>query len=93
MITDGKILMLKFLQKKVNDFYSKSEFADFFHSKEPVYVKAVQQMQDILDNGIDFEWFDNFYGTTSGGKYRMIVSLIIGWNNYGGLVTVDENGE
>jgi hypothetical protein len=68
--------------KRLNDFYKKSKFHDFYLSQQSLYLLAEERFENISDK-VDFNWFEKFYGKKLNGKFHLILSMCNGGNNYG----------
>ncbi|WP_430809298.1 MULTISPECIES: DUF4932 domain-containing protein [unclassified Carboxylicivirga] len=75
---------------KLSDFYSKSEFKQFFNRNKPLYEIAEERFGNISQS-LDIEWFENFYGYQPKGKYHIVLSLL-NYGNYGPK-TLAKSGE
>lgn len=91
----------------LNDFYRSSHFHDWYSKQEDLH-KQFKQAFDAINQQVDYSWFDNYFGPQSGSTFRIVLSLLVGPNNYGcsaqlkdgstalspviGCCDVDENG-
>ncbi len=75
---------------KLSDFYSKSEFNQFFMSNKPLYKMAEDRFGNI-SKSIELSWFENFYGYQPNGKYHIVLSFL-NRGNYGPK-TLSKSGE
>jgi hypothetical protein len=71
----------KFL-RLLNDFYKKSNFHKFYQAHQPLYSLANERFGTMLE-GIDFNWFEKYYGIKFNGDFHLILSLCNGGGNYG----------
>lgn len=98
-IKDGKIAFIKngilelgprwqgdapnIFLKKLNDFYTESDFHQFFKNNAQLYQEAVEHYNRGYTN-TDFKWFDNYFGEKSGTKdFKVILNLLDKAWNYG----------
>lgn len=68
--------------KYLNDFYSKSNFHDFFLKNSGLYSESEKRFKKILSS-VDFNWFGKFYGELPRGNFIIILSMVNGGKNYG----------
>ena len=66
----------------LNDFYRKSHFHDWFLQQKVLY-EQVEKAFDAINQQIDYEWFSSYFGPQSGSTFRIVLSLLVGPNNYG----------
>ena len=64
----------KFL-KLLNDFYTDSQFRDFFDSHQPLY-EGVSKDFAPTSNAIDYDWFKTFFGVNHEFRFQPVVSLL-----------------
>lgn len=65
----------------VNDFYTASNFHDWFVSIQDKQAKAIKSFKSVCD--LDYSWFDTFFGKNDKIASRIILSFLIGPNNNG----------
>lgn len=66
----------------LNDFYHKSHFHDWFLQQQNLY-KQVEDAFEAINQQIDYDWFNSYFGPQSGSTFRIVLSLLVGPNNYG----------
>ena len=66
----------------LNDFYRSSHFHDWFLQQQDFY-KKVEEAFEAINQQIDYEWFSSYFGAESGSTFRIVLSLLVGPNNYG----------
>lgn len=66
----------------INDFYSATDFHEWFESTEPYRQEALTAFQQVAGM-VDRPWFDRFYGPVEDARFRVILCLLAGVNNYG----------
>lgn len=68
--------------KPLNDFYQKTDFHKWYEQQQEVYEKVKENFKSVVEN-VDFDWFDHFFSTQSGSRFDIVLSLLVGPNNYG----------
>ena len=68
--------------KPLNDFYRTSHFHDWFLRQQNFYKQA-EDAFEAINQQIDYEWFSSYFGPQSGSTFRIVLSLLVGPNNYG----------
>jgi hypothetical protein len=66
----------------LNDFYRASHFHDWYSKQEDIH-EQFKQAFDAINQQVDYSWFDNYFGPQSGSTFRIVLSLLVGPNNYG----------
>ena len=66
----------------LNDFYRISHFHDWYLKQEDLY-EQFEEAFDAINQQVDYGWFDNYFGPQSGSTFRIVLSLLVGPNNYG----------
>ena len=66
----------------LNDFYSKSHFHDWYLQQDILYGE-VEEAFEAINRHIDYDWFNGYFGQESGSSFRIVLSLLVGPNNYG----------
>ena len=66
----------------LNRFYVKTNFHQFFEQHKALYSKMASKFDSCM-NDINIGWYEKFYGEKSKGSFSVILSGIIGGNNYG----------
>ena len=66
----------------LNDFYRSSHFHDWYLRQQDLY-KQVEEAFNAINQQIDYEWFNSYFGAESGSTFRIVLSLLVGPNNYG----------
>lgn len=92
----------------LNDFYRTSHFHDWYLGKKDFHAQ-VEEAFNAINEKVDYSWFSSYFGPQSGSSFRIVLSLLVGPNNYGcsgrlkdgsnalspviGCCQLDENGE
>lgn len=66
----------------LNDFYHKSNFNQWYLQQQDLYEEVMESFRSVIEN-VDFDWFDKFFNTQNGGQFSIVLSLLVGPNNYG----------
>lgn len=66
----------------LNDFYRNSHFHDWYSKQEDLH-NQFEQAFNAINQQVDYGWFDNYFGPQSGSTFRIVLSLLVGPNNYG----------
>ena len=66
----------------LNDFYRASHFHDWYSKQKDIH-EQFKQAFDAINQQVDYSWFDNYFGPQSGSTFRIVLSLLVGPNNYG----------
>ena len=66
----------------LNDFYRASHFHDWYSKQEDIH-EQFKQAFDAINQQVDYSWFDNYFSPQSGSTFRIVLSLLVGPNNYG----------
>ena len=66
----------------LNDFYHQSHFHDWFQQQKELYVQ-VEEAFNAINQQVDYDWFSSYFGPQSGSTFRIVLSLLVGPNNYG----------
>jgi len=66
----------------LNDFYTTTNFRDFFVSQSG-FVEKVEQTATEYFKKIDMEWYKNFYGEAPEGSFNLVICFTNGSNSYG----------
>ena len=66
----------------LNDFYRISHFHDWYLKQEDMHKKFGDAFEAI-NQQVDYGWFDNYFGPQSESTFRIVLSLLVGPNNYG----------
>lgn len=66
----------------LNDFYRASHFHDWYSKQENLH-EQFKQAFDAINQQVDYSWFDNYFGPQSGSTFCIVLSLLVGPNNYG----------
>ena len=77
---------------KVREFAVQTDFAGFFKSQSSLHASVVKQAEGLVRSA-RLEWFDQFFGARPGAKFKVVVSLLNGPNNYGPSLKVDGQEE
>ena len=65
----------------VNDFYTTSNFHDWFVTTESEQQQAIASFKEVCN--MDYTWFDSYYGKNDKVSSRIILSFMIGNHNNG----------
>ena len=92
----------------LNEFYRTSHFHDWYLRQKDLYTQ-VEEAFNAINQKVDYSWFSSYFGPQSGSSFRIVLSLLVGPNNYGcsalmkggsnalspviGCCQLDENGE
>jgi len=68
--------------KPLNDFYRESNFHSWYMSTEPLRKNAIKAFTE-LNKSVDYSWFESFFGPQQGSQFSIVLSILIGPNNYG----------
>ena len=66
----------------LNDFYRTSHFHDWYLQQDVLYDE-VKEAFEAINQHIDYDWFSGYFGQKSGSTFRIVLSLLVGPNNYG----------
>lgn len=77
--------------EKLNDFYTESDFSQFFKNNTPLYQETVDRYnKGCIDT--DFQWFDNYFGEKSGNKdFKVVLNPLDKDWSYGPKVRFSNN--
>ena len=75
----------------LNDFYHSSHFHDWYLRQQDFY-KQVGEAFDAINQQIDYDWFSSYFGPQSGSTFRIVLSLLVGPNNYGCSARLKDGG-
>ena len=70
----------------LNEFYQKTDFHKFFTNHMDLYERSVDNFSNNVLNKINFDWFEEFYGTKAPEKFTVILSLVNGGGSYAARV-------
>ena len=68
--------------KPLNDFYHASKFHQWFLMQQDLYLEVEKAFRDI-NKKVDHDWFNSYFGKENDGRFRIVLSLLVGQNNYG----------
>ena len=66
----------------LNDFYRTSHFHDWYLQQD-ILFEEVEEAFGAINQLIDYDWFSSYFGQESGSTFRIVLSLLVGPNNYG----------
>lgn len=66
----------------LNDFYRTSHFHDWYLRKKDFHAQ-VEEAFNAINEKVDYSWFSTYFGPQSGSSFRIVLSLLVGPNNYG----------
>lgn len=72
----------EFLQS-LNDFYQKSQFHQWYESTRDIREEAIASFNENIAKSIDLAWFNQFFGSIKNADFQVVLSLLVGPNNYG----------
>lgn len=72
----------EFLQP-LNDFYQKSQFHQWYESTQNIREEAIASFNENIAKNIDLVWFEQFFGSIKNADFQVVLSLLVGPNNYG----------
>lgn len=81
----------EFLQP-LTDFYRQSHFHQWYESTAEIRSQAISSFNENISQNIDLKWFDNFFGPLHGAQFQIVLSLLVGPNNYGCSATLNNGG-
>jgi hypothetical protein len=87
----GKSNAVLFTQA-LHDFYRDTSFEKFFTSHQAMYQLAESRFRVVLD-GLDLDWYKNFYGEVPKGHFNVILGMNNGGGNYGPKVILADGQE
>jgi len=78
---------------KLEQFYKDTDFHTWYVSTEAFREKAIAAFRNCVDE-IDFDWFDEyFYGNAIATEKAVVLSILIGPNNFGNSMALQDGGE
>ena len=66
----------------LNEFYRTSHFHDWYLRQKDLYTQ-VEEAFNAINQKVDYSWFSSYFGPQSGSSFRIVLSLLVGPNNYG----------
>ena len=75
----------------LNDFYRVSHFHDWYLRQKDLYEKAVEAF-DVINQKVDYDWFNYYFGSSSGSTFRIVLSLLVGPHSYGCNAQLKDGG-
>ena len=66
----------------LNDFYRTSHFHDWYLQQD-ILFEEVEEAFGAINQLIDYDWFSSYFGQEGGSTFRIVLSLLVGPNNYG----------
>ena len=66
----------------LNDFYHRSGFHEWYLKHQDFY-EAVEEAFEDINGKVDYDWFNSYFGMQGGSQFRIVLSLLVGPNNYG----------
>lgn len=76
-------LDLKKVASTISDFYTKSNFSDFFKSHIPFYEAACADFDSSVISKFNQDWYSQFYGMPPTENYEVVIGFTNGGQNYG----------
>lgn len=84
--------VIEFLDK-LRSFAAETRFWAFFDAHEPLHRDAVAELQSVLADAVDFDWFEGFFGRGGVEEFRLVLSTLNGPCNYGPRFRADSHSE
>ena len=78
--------------KPLNDFYHSSNFHEWFLKQRGLY-EEVEKAFYVVNKNVDYKWFDEYFGMHEDRNFRIVLSLLVGPNNYGCSAKLKEGGD
>jgi len=78
--------------KLLRDFYQESGFSQFYANHQAMYTLAENRMNGVLAK-VNFDWFEQFYGIKSSGRFNLILGIGNGGGNYGPKIIFPDGSE
>ena len=66
----------------LNDFFRKSRFHEWYLQQKELYTQ-VEEAFKAINQHVDYDWFSSYFGPQNGSTFRIVLSLLVGPNNYG----------
>lgn len=82
---------LKFLDE-LQSFYSESHFHDWYMGTAGIREQVRESFESCL-NELDVQWFGSFFNIGSNSSFQIVLSLLVGPQNYGLHLRMTEGGE
>ena len=79
--------------EKARQFVKESKFDEFLKSQQPVYDKAVADLESLLKTEAHLEWFDDFFGARPGAEFHIALGMVSGPGNYGPHIKLADREE
>jgi hypothetical protein len=76
------------LEELLNDFYSTTNFENFYNTNKILYQVAVKSLE-LATKEINYNWFREYYGQLSQDNYVLVAGMLLGYHNYGPSVKID----
>lgn len=67
----------------LREFAADAEFEEFFAKHEALYATAVRKMRAHVDENIQHDWFDAFFGARPTAAFTVTVAMLNGGHGYG----------
>lgn len=68
---------------RLNQFYTDTRFHEFFEQHKDFYQGVLNDYRTNVMRYFNQDWYNRFYGTEQGEKFRVIIGFINGGCNYG----------
>ncbi len=78
---------------KLRSFADESDFWEFFDAHKGLHRRAVVEMEAVLADAVDLDWFESFFGESRRGEFRLVLSMLNGPCNYGPRFSGDSGCE
>ena len=85
----GKENAYKFV-KLLKEFYTDTNCKEFFDENKNLYSEAENRYLPLY-NQIDLNWFSSFFGNVPNDKFKIVIGLGNGGQNYGPSVQLENN--
>ncbi|MBN2183434.1 MAG: DUF4932 domain-containing protein [Sedimentisphaerales bacterium] len=79
--------------EKARQFTRESKFDDFIQTQQPMYDRAAQRLQKLLNKEAHLEWFDDFFGARPDASFYLFLGMVNGPSNYGSHVKLADREE
>jgi hypothetical protein len=66
-----------------SDFTKDTNFASFLKKNKPLYDAAISKLQGMVNEQVNFNWFDEFFGPRPDINFNLVISILNGPSNYG----------
>ncbi len=67
----------------LRDFARAADFAGFLEQQAPLYALAEGRMRRLIDEEVELDWFEGFFGAAPEASFHVLIGLGNGPGNYG----------